>query len=125
MALTASRSSICKRRFFFNPEKQHKTPASTAQGDNGRPSRPWDAANEEAVSFSVVEAVEPEGVTVSGVKLHDTSEGKPAAQLNDTVELNPFSGVTEMVVVTLFPEVTANVDGEAATEKSGCGRLMV
>lgn len=123
MALTASRSSICKRRFF--KPKQHKTPASTAQGDNGRPSRPSDAADGDAVSFSVVEAAAPEGVTVGGVKLHDTLEGKPAAQLNDTVELNPFNGVTEMVVVTLFPEVTANVDGEAATEKSGCGRFMV
>ena len=72
-----------------------------------------------------MEAAAPEGVTVGGVKLHDTLEGKPAAQLNDTVELNPFNGVTEMVVVTLFPEVSANVDAEEATEKSGWGRLMV
>jgi hypothetical protein len=123
MALTASNIRICKRRFF--KPKQHKTPASTAQGDQGRPSRLSATADKEAVNFSVVEAAEPEGVTVCGVKLHDTEEGKPAAQLNDTVELNPFNGVTEMVVVTLFPEVSANVDAEEATEKSGWGRLMV
>jgi hypothetical protein len=123
--LIASSRIIFMRRFFLHPEKQHKTPASTAQGDMGRPSRPSATADGDAVNFSVVEAASPEGVIVSGVKLHDTLEGKPAAQLNDTAELNPFSGVTVMVVVTLFPEVTANVDGVAKTEKSGCGRLMV
>ena len=125
MALTVISIRICKRRFIFHPEKQHKAPASIAQGDNGRPSRPSTAADEDAVNFSVVETAAPESVTVGGVKLHDTPEGIPATQLNDTVELNPFSGVTEMVVVVLFPVVSANVDGEAATEKSGWGRLMV
>ena len=113
------------RRFAFQPEKQHKTPASIAQGNNGRPSRLSDEADEDAVNFSVEEAAVPDEDTVGGMKLHDTLEGKPAVQLNVTAELNPFIGVTEMVVVTLFPEVTAKVDGEAATEKSGWGRLMV
>lgn len=92
MALTASRSSICKRRFF--KPKQHKTPVSAAQGDSGRPSRLSAAADEEAINFSVVEAAAPDGVTVGGEKLHDTPEGNPDEQLNDTAELNPFSGVT-------------------------------
>ena len=100
-------------------------PASDVQGNNGRPFWSSAAAEVEAVNLSVVEAIVPDGVTIGGVKLHDTPEGIPAAQLNDTAELNPFRGVTEMVVVVLFPEVTANVDGDAATEKSGWGRLMV
>ena len=112
-------------RLFFHPEKQHNMPASNVHGVMGRPSRLSAAAEGDAVNFSVVEAAAPDGVTIGGVKLHDTPEGKPAAQLNDTAELNPFRGVTEMVVVVLFPEVTANVDGDAATEKSGWGRLMV
>jgi len=115
MALTASSSIICKRRFFFHP-KQHKTAASAAQGDSGRPSRPIAAADEEAVNFKVVEAAAPDGVTVDGEKLHDTPEGNPDVQLNETAELNPFIGVTEIVVVVLFPAVTVNVAGEAATE---------
>jgi hypothetical protein len=122
MAHTVSSIRICKRRFL--KPKQHKTPASTAQGANGCPSRPIAAADEDAANFSVVDTAAPEGVTVCGVKLHDTLEGIPVAQLNDTVELNPFNGVTEMVVVVLFPEVTAKADGESAIEKSGWGRLM-
>jgi hypothetical protein len=114
MALTASSKSICNLRFF--KPKQHKTHARVTKGDSGRPSRLSAVADEEAVSLSVVEATEPDGVMFGGVKLQDTPEGKPAAQLNETAELNPFSGVAEMVVVTLFPEVTAKVDGEAAIE---------
>ena len=74
-------------------------------------------------TVSVVDVV-PGGVTVAGEKLHDAPDGSPE-QLNDTLEVNPFSGVTEIVVVTLCPTVTANAVGEAATEKSGWGRLAV
>ena len=72
----------------------------------------------DVVTVSVVEATPPDGVTVWGEKLHDAPEGNPE-QLNETVELNPCSGVTETVVVPLCPAVTVSDAGEAATVKSG------
>jgi hypothetical protein len=76
------------------------------------------------VTVSVVEAAEPDGVTVAGEKLHDAPEGNPE-QLNETAELNPFRGATEILVVPFCPAVTLSDAGEATTEKSGAGRLMV
>lgn len=78
----------------------------------------------EVVSVSVVEAAAPDGVTVVGEKLHADPEGNPE-QANETAELKPFAGVTETAVVPLCPAVTVIDAGEAATEKSGVGKLMV
>jgi hypothetical protein len=39
-------------------------------------------------------------------------------QLNETAELNPFSGLTDTVAVPLCPGFTASDAGEAATVKS-------
>ena len=77
-----------------------------------------------AVRVSVVETAVPDGVTVAGEKLHDVPESNPE-QLNETAVLNPFSGMTEIVVVPLCPAVTVRDAGEAVTEKSGPDRLMV
>ena len=68
-ALTASRSSICKRRRLFQP-KQNKTAASAAAGNNGA-----DFLSNAAVVAAVftvnVEYQMPAGVgTVARVKLH-------------------------------------------------------
>jgi hypothetical protein len=75
------------------------------------------------LTVSIVEAAAPDGVTVAGEKLHEAPVGSPE-QLNETAELNPCVGVTVTVVVPLCPAVTANVAGEAVSEKSGAGRLI-
>lgn len=72
----------------------------------------------------VVEAAAPAGVTVAGEKPHDAPEGNPE-QLNETAELNPFTGVTVNLVAPFCPAVTVNAVGLAAKVKSGAGRLMV
>jgi hypothetical protein len=76
-------------------------------------------------TVSVVEAAAPAGVTVAGEKLHVAVEGNPEVQLKETAELNPFIGATEMLVVPLNPGATETEVGDADTEKSGTGRLMV
>ena len=75
-------------------------------------------------TVSVVDAVDPDGVTLVGLKLHDAPEGSPE-QLNETAEANPFSGVTDTVVFPGWPDEMLSDDGETATEKSAGGRLMV
>ena len=69
------------------------------------------------VTVSVVEAV-PGGVTVCGEKLHDAPDGNPA-QLNETAELNPFTGDTLTAIVAFCPCWTESEAGEAAIVKSG------
>ena len=76
------------------------------------------AVVEGAVTVSVVVAVPLAGVTVDGEKLHVAPAGKPE-QANETGALNPFAGVTEIVVVTLCPASTV-IDGrEDDIEKPG------
>jgi hypothetical protein len=77
-----------------------------------------------AVRVSVVETAVPDGVTTAGAKLHEVPKSNPE-QLNDTAELNPFSGVTEIVVVPLCPAAIASDGGETVTEKSCAAILMV
>ena len=60
-----------------------------------------------AVRVSVVEAAAPDGVTVAGEKLHDVPESNPE-QTNETAELNPFSGVIEIVESSLCPVITVS-----------------
>jgi hypothetical protein len=114
--LTASNNSICKRRRFLHP-RQHSATANIDPGSSGRPLL-WSSAVVESVdTVSVVEVV-PGGITVVGEKLHDAPAGNPE-QLNETAELNPYSGVTVMVVLPFCPAVTVNSPGEAAMEKFG------
>jgi hypothetical protein len=77
----------------------------------------------ELVTDSAVEAAAPDGVTVGGVKVHVAPACIPE-QLKVTVELNPFSGVTVIVVPPLCLLVTVCDAGEPATEKSG-GKTIV
>ena len=76
-----------------------------------------------AVRVSVVETVVPDGVTVAGEKLHDVPASNPE-QLNETLEVNPFSGVIAILAFPFCPAITVRDAGDAVTEKSG-GRLMV
>jgi hypothetical protein len=71
----------------------------------------------------VVEAEPPDSVSVAGEKLHVAPEGNPE-QLNETAELNPFSGVTDRIAVVLCPVTTVRDPEETATEKSGAAALM-
>ena len=120
--LTASSKSRSKRRRFFNP-KQHAATASAAPGNSVLPCRTAAAVEEVATFIVVVEAAVPDGVTVEGEKTHDAPEGNPE-QLKVTGAPNPFTGVTEIVVVPLSPALIVRDAGELPTAKS-CGRLMV
>lgn len=125
IALTASRISSCTPRRFFQPRKQSAA-ASVAPGRNGLELRRTAAIDADVVTVSVVvDAVVPEGVTVDGEKLHEAPLGSPE-QVNITAEAKPFCGVTDTVVVPLFPAVMVRDDGEAVTAKSGVpAELMV
>ena len=64
--------------------------------------------------------VDPDPLTVVGLKLADAPAGSPLA-LNPTVSLNPPEGVTVTVYVVLPPAATDCVLGVAESEKSGLG----
>lgn len=70
-----------------------------------------------AIVMVVVAAVLPDGVTVTGEKLHVDSLGKPE-QAKDTLWLNPFCGVTVMVNVPLCPFVTVSAEALVPRVKS-------
>jgi hypothetical protein len=121
--LTASRSSICRRRRFFQPMQQ-KAAANAASGNSGRRSRCSAADVAVADTVTVVVAVAPpEGVTVAGEKVHVSPAGN-CEQVNETAEAKPPCGITETVMVPLCPEDSVSDVGAAVTEKSG-GKLMV
>ena len=66
-----------------------------------------------AVSVSTLELVDEVGLNDAVTPL-----GSPVAA-NDTLPLNPFSGVTEMVSVALLPCVKERVDAEGESVKLG------
>jgi hypothetical protein len=112
---TASSNIICKRRRFFHP-KQQKATARAEPGNSGLELRCRAAVVATVFTVSTVETGEPDGVTVAGEKLHDAPAGSPE-QLKETVELKPFSGVTETDVAPLCPPVTESDAGVATTVK--------
>lgn len=65
----------------------------------------------------VVVPFPPSGVTVSGEKVHEVSDGNPE-HANATVALNPLDGETVKVVVSDDPATTVIDVGLAPTEKS-------
>jgi hypothetical protein len=75
-------------------------------------------------TVSVEDAGVPDAATVGGEKMHDVPAGKPE-QVNETAELNPFSGTTETGMVPGWLEVTVRDVGEAETEKSDAAWLIV
>src|ERR1035438_1202784 len=113
---TAS-TSICKPRRLRQPKQQRET-ASAEPGNNAlEPEREASCIGVVAI-VSVDEAIEPEGVTVDGEKVHDAHEGNPA-QVREVSAANPFCGVTSTVVVPLAPAAMVSDAGETSTEKLG------
>ena len=107
-----------KRRFLRRARPRASTRVATGAHPNGAGN--WLLALGLAVRVNVVEAAAPDGATVAGEKLHDVPAGKPE-QLNDTDELNPYCGLTRIVLVPLCPGTTVSDAGEAVIEKSGTG----
>ena len=66
--------------------------------------------------------VDPDPLTVVGLKLADAPVGSPLA-LNPTGSLNPPEGVTVTVYVVLPPAATDCVLGVADSAKSGLGAV--
>jgi hypothetical protein len=119
--ITSSNSS--KRRRFLKP-KQHKAAVNTARGNSGRELRCRAASAVVVLIVSVVVAAAPEGVTIAGEKLHAAPDGNPE-QVNETLEVNPDSGVRVIVVDPLCPPVTVIELGDAATLKSDALNVYV
>jgi hypothetical protein len=72
----------------------------------------------------VVEAGAPAAVTVGWEKMHDAPAGNPV-QVNETGELNPFTGKTDIAAEPGCAEVTVSDAGEEETAKSPETWLMV
>ena len=107
--------------------KQQREAASAEPGNNGLESGLEPAIIGEVAIVSVDDAVELEGVTVAGEKLHEAPVGNPE-QDSETVEANPFCGVTNIVVVALWPPTRVSDAGERVIETEGvpvAGSLMV
>lgn len=68
--------------------------------------------------MSVVEAAPLAGVTVAAENLHVAPAGKPE-HANETGALNPFVGVTVIVVFPLCPAWSVMDAADEATEKLG------
>lgn len=113
----------CKPRRLFRP-KQQSTNASADPGKDAFELRGRAALAVGAVTVSVVEANEPDGVRVAGANLHAAPAGSPE-QRNETAEVKPFCGITKAVVVPLRPEVTVSAAGESATVKVGAAKPIV
>src|ERR1017187_7141911 len=110
-------TSICKPRRLLQPKQQRET-ASTEPGNNALELEREASCIGVVVIVSVDEAIEPEGVTVDGEKVHDAHEGNPE-QVREVSAANPFCGVTSTVVVPLVPAATASNAGETSTKKLG------
>jgi hypothetical protein len=121
--LTTSSNSICRPRRFFQLMK-HSATASTDPGNSGLGAWCNAALVVDVITVSAVEAAAPDGATVCGEKMHDTPAGNPA-QFSDTGALNPLIGVTETMTVAVCPEFIVSEVGEAETEKSAAGTLVV
>lgn len=111
-----------KPRRFFRP-KQQNTTASAELGKDGLELRGRAALAVDAVMVSVVEATAPDGVRVSGAKLHEVPAGSPE-QLKETTEAKPFCGTIWTVAAPLCLAVTVRVAGKIVTAKVGAGRSM-
>lgn len=122
ITLTASKSISCMLRRFLKPSKQQNATASVDVGISGLGLRRNSAVVAAVVTVSFVEAAVPEGVTEAGAKMHVAPVGSPE-QVSVTKELNPFCGVTETVVVPLWPPVTVSAAGVTPTVKAGANTL--
>jgi hypothetical protein len=72
----------------------------------------------------IVSVVEPEPLTVVGVKVGVAPAGRPDTP-KLTVPLKPFVALVVTVYETLLPAVTVAEAGETPTEKSGGGDVIV
>lgn len=119
---TIKMSIVAKRRRFLRPRQQNAN-ASAVPGISGLQMTRRLADVAEVLTVNWVEVV-PGGVTVAGEKVHEAPAGSPE-QAKETGELKLFAGEIEMEVVPLCPAVTESAAGEADTEKSGGGKLIV
>lgn len=114
---TPASISIWELRRFLR-SKQQREAANAEPGNNGLESGREAAIIREVAIVSVDEAIELDGVTVAGEKLHVAPVGNPE-QDSKTLEANPFCGVTNSVVVPLSPPVRVSDAGERVTETDG------
>lgn len=113
-----TRRSIWRRRRFLKPKQQSAT-ANADAGKSGLGLRCTAAVTGAvAVTMSFVATSPPDGVTVAGEKLHVASVGSPE-HLNETVPLNPFTGVTGSEIEANCPAGSVSSGKVAGTEKSG------
>lgn len=111
------------RRFLVNPMQQSDA-AIIGPGSNGLGPECEAAVIGEVVIVRTEEAGEPDAITVAGEKLHDAPGGNPE-QDREALSENPFCGVTETVVVPLFPATSVSDAGERDTRKLGVAADVV
>ena len=75
-------------------------------------------------NVTVVLTGAPAGVTVAGLKLHETPEGSPE-QAKVTAASKPLTGATVMLAVAGVELVSVPLPGLIDSEKSGAGAEMV
>ena len=123
--LTASKISNCKMRRRFLMPKQHSARARAVAGKNGLGPVPRVAVAFVVEIVTIADTGPPAGVTVAGVMAQVAPVGSPEVQASVIAKLNPFSGVTVIIVATLCPAVTVTDVGLAVTVKSGAVGLMM
>ena len=116
--------------FFLRP-KTHNAPAAkiatVAAPPDFVPGRHGIVSAPEAVVVAIVSVVVPAapfGVTVVGLNVQVPPVGKPV-QAKLTAELNPFVGVTVIVVIVDAPAVTVALAGLAPIVNDGVAALTV
>lgn len=67
---------------------------------------------------NVVDAEDPDGVTVAGLKAQETPAASPE-QVKLMAALNPFCGVTVTITVPCLPDATLSNEGETLSANDG------
>ena len=114
---TQSVSIESSARRFFPPKNQ--IAAARAAPGNHNAGVPRRLADDFAVWIVSIETILPPVTTVVGAKVQVAPLGRPEqAKSICELERKPFSGVTIIVSVLLWPAVTVNEGAEAASVKS-------
>jgi hypothetical protein len=116
-----------KGRRHFRARLRNQTPnPRTAKAKGARPPLKSGCAMADVLAENVTVALTGAllGVTIAGLKLHETPEGNPE-QTKVTAASKPLTGVTVILAVAGVELVSVPLAGLIESEKSGGGAEMV